>query len=257
MICREHSGGGVPPGSPGSCRRGCGHPQKLLLWGPLVPRPLPRALRRKGPSLLTVLCLAPSSTWQAAGDTDEQVTGLTDASGRGKGPFQGESWARALLGGGLDERSRLCSSRALGGSGPVAGGGRCAGVAVEQGWNGLGDEVAGAQGGQRASGMFPGLCVCPRGVSGEGGAWWVLVSAARVVAGGPCWERVALGVGLKYRGLLVVSSQYRSASSRKPFVWGAGKPRAAGSSPPLTLSSSAAEDKLLLCASVSSSAKWE
>ena len=175
MICREHSGGGVPPGSPGSCRRGCGHPQKLLLWGPLVPRPLPRALRRKGPSLLTVLCLAPSSTWQAAGDTDEQVTGLTDAGGRGKGPFQGESWARALLGGGLDERSRLCSSRALGGSGPVAGGGRCAGVAVEQGWNGLGDEVAGAQGGQRASGMFPGLCVCvPEGCLGKavpGGFW--------------------------------------------------------------------------------------
>ena len=126
-------------------------------------------------------------------------------------------------------------------------------MAVEQGWNGLGDEAAGAQGGQRASGVFLGLCVCvcvPEGCLGR----WCL---AGVGIRGPCWERVALGVGLRCRGLLVVSSQHRSASSRKPFVWGAGKPGAAGSSPPLTLSSSAAEDKLLLCASVSSSAKWE
>lgn len=113
-ICRERDvGGGMPPGSPGSCRWGCRHPQKLLLWGPLVPRPLTRALCRKGTSLLTALCLAPSSAWQAAGDTDVQVTGLTDTSGHGKGPFQGESWARALLGGGLDEHSCLWSSRAV------------------------------------------------------------------------------------------------------------------------------------------------
>ena len=135
----------------------------------------------------------------------------------------------------------------------VRGSGRGAGLE----WTG--GRAAGGQGGQRASGVFPGLCVCvcPWGVSGGGGAWQVLASAARVVAGGPCWETVALGVSLRCRGLLVVSSQHCSASSRKPFVWGAGKPRAAGSSPPLTLSSSSAEDKLLLCAFVSSSAKWE
>lgn len=44
-------------------------------------------------------------------------------------------------------------------------------MAVEQGCNGLGDEAAGAQGGQRASGV----CVCvPEGCLGEavpGGCW--------------------------------------------------------------------------------------
>lgn len=240
----------MPPGSPGSCWRGCGHPQKLLLWGPLVPRPLPRALRRKGPSLLTALCLAPSSAWQAAGDPDEQVTGLTDTGGRGKGPFQGGGWARALLGGGLDERSRLWSSRVvralwLGEAG-----------ALEWPWSRAGMDWGMRRLGHRAVSVhlvcFWGcVCVCvPEGCLGR----WCL---AGVGIRGPCWERVALGVGLRCRGLLVVSSQHRSASSRKPFVWGAGKPGAAGSSPPLTLSSSAAEDKLLLCASVSSSAKWE
>lgn len=73
--------GVLPPGSPGSCRQGCRHPQKLLLSGPLVPRPLPRALCRKGPSLPTALCLAPSSAWQAPGDPDERVTGLADTGG--------------------------------------------------------------------------------------------------------------------------------------------------------------------------------
>ena len=172
----------MPPGSPGRCWRGCGHPQKLLLWGPLVPRPLPRALRRKGPSLLTALCLAPSSAWQAAGDPDEQVTGLTDTGGRGKGPFQGGGWARALLGGGLDERSRLWSSRVvralwLGEAG-----------ALEWPWSRAGMDWGMRRLGHRAVSVhlvcFWGcVCVCPRGVSGE------------VVPGGCWYQRSLLGKG--------------------------------------------------------------
>lgn len=101
-------------------------------------------------------------------------------------------------------------------SGPVAGGALAG--------RGAGLQWAGGRGGRGAgrSACIWGVCVCPRGVSGGGGAWRVLVSAARVVAGAPCWERLALGVGVRGRALLVVSSQHRSASSRKPFVWGGG-----------------------------------
>lgn len=35
-------------------------------------------------------------------------------------------------------------------------------------------------------------------------------------------ERLALGVGVRGRALLLAPSQYGSASSRKPFVWGEG-----------------------------------
>ena len=66
------------------------------------------------------------------------------------------------------------------------------------------------------------VCVCPRGVSGGGGAWRVLVSAAWVVAAAPSWERLALGVGVRGTALLLAPSQHRSAPSRKPFVWGGG-----------------------------------
>ena len=129
-----------------------------------------------------------------------------------------------------------------GGSGPAVGG-----VAVGSGglrggreqaleWTG-GDEAAGTQGTpacilawvcRRCAGSSARVCV-PEGCQGEavsGGAG--AVSTAGVVVAGSCWDTVALGMGLRSRGLLVGASHHCSASSLSPSAWGERKPRAAG-----------------------------
>ena len=140
------------------------------------------------------------------------------------------------------------------GFGPCGWGGRCAGVAMEQGCNGLGDEAAGSQDGQRASGVC--VCVSPRVVWGRrclGGYWFQQPG---------WWLQLPAGKGWRWGWVLGAGLCCWPPPSTAPLplgspLCGEGEPRVAGSSIPLMLSSSAAEDKLLLCASVSSSAKWE